>query len=79
MRSGADECLIRLAYAANDIEPIDIFYKMSGRGERQVPEFFSHPRMAALYPAAAIDATLAHGRHFLDETLRGNGSIEDRK
>jgi hypothetical protein len=62
-----------LAYAPNHIEPIDIFYEMSGRGERQSPEFFSHPRMAARYPAAAIGAALAEGRHFLDEKLRWNG------
>ena len=35
VRSGADECLVWLAYAPNHIEPIDIFYEMSGRGERQ--------------------------------------------
>ena len=37
VRSGADECLVRLAYAPNHIEPIDVFYKMSGWGERQRP------------------------------------------
>jgi S-adenosylmethionine synthetase len=77
VRSGADECLVRLAYAPNHIEPIDIFYEMSGRGERQNPEFFSHPKMAARYPATAIGAALAQGRHFFDETLRWNGCIED--
>ena len=30
VRSGADECLVRLAYH----EPIDVFDQMSGRGER---------------------------------------------
>jgi S-adenosylmethionine synthetase len=77
VQSGANECLIRLAYAPNHIEPIDIFYEMSGRGERQGPEFFSHPKMAARYPAAAIGAALAQGRHFFDETLRWNGCIEE--
>ena len=62
---------------ANHIEPIDVFYKMSGRGERQRFEFFSHPTMAARYPATVIGAELAQGRHFLDEQLRWNGSIED--
>jgi S-adenosylmethionine synthetase len=77
VRSGADECLVRLAYAPNHIEPIDIFYEMSGRGERQSPEFFSHPKMAVRYPATAIGAALAQGRHFVDEKLRWNGCIED--
>ena len=73
VRSGADECLVRLAYAPNHAGPIDIFYDMSGKGERQNPEFFSHPEMAARYPATAIGAALAQGRHFFDEALRWNG------
>ena len=44
VQSGADECLVRLAYAPNHAEPIDIFYEMSGRGERQKPEFFAIPK-----------------------------------
>jgi len=52
VQSGAHECLVRLSYAPNHIEPIDIFYRMSGKGERQSPEFFSHPKMAARYAAA---------------------------
>ena len=72
VRSGADECLVRLAYAPNHAEPLDIFYEMSGQGERQSPEFFSHPEMAARYPATAIGAALAQGRHFFDE----NTSVE---
>ena len=77
VRSGADECLVRLAYAPNHTEPMDIFYEMSGRGGRQSPEFFSHPKMAARYATDVIDATLAQGRHFVDETLRWNGCIKD--
>ena len=41
VRSGADECLVRLAYAPKHALPIDIFYDMSGKGERQSPEFLS--------------------------------------
>lgn len=73
VRPGAHDCLVRLAYAPNHIEPIDIFYEMSGRGERQSPEFFSHPKMAARYPATVIGAALAQGRHFLDAELPWNG------
>ena len=76
VRSGACERLVRLAYAPNHTEPMDIFYEMTGRGERQSPEFFSHPKMAERYPATAIGAALAQGRHFFDETLRWNGCIE---
>ena len=73
VRSGADECLVRLAYAPDHAGPLDIFYKMSGKRERQRPEFFSHPQMASRYPATTISAALAQGRHFLDETVRWNG------
>ena len=73
VQSGADECLVRLAYAPNHAVPIDVFYEMSGKGERQNPEFFSHHEMAARYPATAIGVALAQGRHFLDEALRWNG------
>ena len=73
VRSGADECLVRLAYAPNHAGPIDIFYDMSGKGERQNPEFFSHPEMASRYPATTISAALAQGRHFFDQSLRWNG------
>ena len=41
--------------------------------ERQSPEFFSHPNMAARYPATPIGAALAQGRHFVDVKLRWNG------
>jgi hypothetical protein len=71
VRSGADECLVRLAYAPNHIDPIDIFYEMSGRGERQNPEFFSHPKMAARYPATTIGAAMAQGRHFVERNFGG--------
>jgi hypothetical protein len=57
---------------SNRAEPLDIFYEMSGKGERQRPEFFNHPEMAARYPATAIGAALAQGRHFFD-ALRWNG------
>jgi S-adenosylmethionine synthetase len=30
-QSGADECLVRLAYAPNHAEPLDIFCNISGR------------------------------------------------
>ena len=72
VQSGADECLVRLAYTPNHAEPLDIFHEMIGRGERQQREFFSHPEMASRYPADAICSTLAQGRHFFDETLMWN-------
>ena len=42
VRSGAGECLVRLTYAPNIPEPLDICYEMRGRGERQDAQFFNH-------------------------------------
>ena len=77
VQSGADECLVRLAYAPNHAEPLDILYEMNGRGERQKREFFSHPEMPARYPANVIGPMLAQGRHFLDETLMWNAGSHE--
>lgn len=72
VQSGARDCLIRLAYAPNIPEPLDIYYELSGRGERQPAEFFNHEVMCARYDPAAISRKLAEGRHFYDPALPWN-------
>jgi S-adenosylmethionine synthetase len=80
IRSGAKECLVRLTYAPNVPEPLDVYYEMSGRGERQAAEFFHHEVMAGRYAPTAITRRIAEGRHFFDQTLPwnsgGNGNID---
>lgn len=76
--SGAKECLVRLTYAPNVPAPLDVYYEMTGRGERQGKDFFDHARMVARYPAAAITRRIAEGRHFFDRTLPwNNGGIQE--
>jgi hypothetical protein len=76
VQSGAKECLVRVAYAPNRDQPLDIDYAMEGRGERQTPEFFVHPEMVARYPASLITTDRARGLHFLDQRLPWNGGCE---
>jgi S-adenosylmethionine synthetase len=75
VQSGARECLVRLSYAPNVPEPLDIHYEMSGRGERQDMGFFDHDRMVERYPATVISRRLAEGRHFFDASLPWNSIL----
>lgn len=78
VQSGVKECLVRLAFAPNTHAPLDIHYEMSGRGERQRPEFFEHAAMTARCPAELIGAGLGQGAHFWDRTLPWNGIKVER-
>ena len=49
VKTGAQECLIRLAYAPNVTEPLDIAYEMTGRGHRMPSSFFEHGSMRQRY------------------------------
>jgi S-adenosylmethionine synthetase len=62
--SGATECLVRLAYAPNVPEPIDVAYEMVGRGERVAPAFFGHGEMRERYGTGIDYVALALGTHF---------------
>jgi len=70
--SGASECLVRLAYAPNQMEPLDVTYEMEGRGVRQEPRFFSHPEMLKRYSSYSIDAEIAKGLHFIKNSFPWN-------
>jgi hypothetical protein len=65
-RSGASECLVRLAWAPNRPEPLDVFYDMAGRGRREGAAFFHHGVFAERYDAGAITPQLAQGGDFYD-------------
>lgn len=69
VQSGAAECLVRVAYAPNRPEPLDLSYAVVGRGRREGTEFFAHPAMLARYPATLVTPDLARGLHFYDPTL----------
>jgi S-adenosylmethionine synthetase len=67
--SGASECLVRIAWAPNVPEPLDVFYDMTGRGTREPVIFFHHCKLAERYDSAAISRDLGQGGHFYDMTL----------
>jgi len=73
VKSGASECLVRLVYAPNIAQPIDVSYQMTGRGLRQDKSFFEHSEMVARYSEAMISPDMARGRHFFDDGLIWNG------
>ena len=75
VQSGAGECLVRVVYAPNIKQPIDVSYEMNGRGSRQTKSFFEHPEMVARYTGSAITREMAQGRHFFDEKLLWNGVL----
>ena len=73
VQSGARECLVRLAYAPNREEPLDIDYTMQGRGERQDAYFFRHDVMCDRYRGVVIDQAMAQGGHFFRPEYPWNG------
>ncbi len=78
VQGGAEECLVRVAYAPNMADPLEVSWEMTGRGERVPKEFFRHDAMIRRYGAAAIGPALACGRHFYDERLPWNrGGLGD--
>jgi S-adenosylmethionine synthetase len=73
VQSGAQECLVRLAYAPNTKQPLDISYEMVGNGRREGMEFFEHTKMVERYGASMIAGKMGQGRHFIDTGLPWNG------
>jgi S-adenosylmethionine synthetase len=51
VRTGAQDCLVRLAYGPNVAGPLDIAYEMTGRGHRMHASFFDHGSMRKRYHA----------------------------
>lgn len=72
VKSGAEECLVRVAYAPNVPDPLVVTYEMTGRGQRQFPNFFNHSAMTDRFSGALIRRDLAKGLHFYDSTLQWN-------
>ena len=47
VRTGVRECTVRLAYAPNRKEPMEVLLQMEGRGERMAQDFFNFDAMLA--------------------------------
>ncbi|HEY0840186.1 MAG TPA: methionine adenosyltransferase domain-containing protein [Vulgatibacter sp.] len=61
--TGASECLVKVAYAPNLDEPLDVAYEMSGRGARLPREWFSHERIRSRPTGIPFDSSLGSGGH----------------
>jgi S-adenosylmethionine synthetase len=72
VKSGVQECQVRLAYAPNQSDPLDISYEMTGRGHRMTADFFNHATMSQRYPGSLITRDLGMGTHFYDLDLPWN-------
>jgi S-adenosylmethionine synthetase len=72
VKSGAEECLVRVAYAPNVQNPLAVTYEMTGRGKRQPIEFFNHAAMTDRFSGKLIRRDLAKGLHFFDKTMPWN-------
>ena len=77
VQTGAGECLVRVMYAPNIKQPLDVSFEMTGRGNRQPKMFFDHAAMINRYSGPVIDRNLARGRHFFDDTLIWNNGYSD--
>jgi len=77
VQSGAGECLVRVMYAPNIKQPLDVSFEMTGRGNRQPKAFFDHAAMVARYAGPVIDSGIARGRHFFDDALTWNKGYAD--
>ena len=73
VKSGAQECLVRLCYAPNESLPLDVSFEMVGRGRRETEEFFDHEAMVERYQPRYISAELGIGKHFFLPNLPWNG------
>jgi S-adenosylmethionine synthetase len=72
VRTGAKECFLRLVYAPNSNQPLDVNWEMEGRGERQAKSFFDFDAMLGRIDSHAITAELGKGTHFWDANLPWN-------
>ena len=72
--SGAEDCLVRLAYAPNGARPLDIDYQMTGKGVRQAEDYFDHEKMAARYPGNLLSWDIGRGVHFFADDLPWNAT-----
>lgn len=75
--SGAEECLIRTAYAPNLSEPLEVVYEMTGRGERLPNEWFSHRSIVSRMEGWSDWVERGQGDHFSAEDAPWNGAERD--
>lgn len=62
--TGAQDCQIRLAYAPNRNEPLEVVWELTGRGERVPRRFFDFDRMLGRASAEVFKGDSGMGTHF---------------
>lgn len=72
VKTGAQTCCVRLAWAPNTPVPLDVSYEMERRGDRRAVEWFAHDALCERFDPVQITAALGRGRHFWDEALDWN-------
>ena len=72
VRTGAKECFLRLVYAPNANQPLDVNWEMEGRGERQIKSSFDFDAMLGRVDPHAITSELGKGTHFWDMNFPWN-------
>ena len=72
VRSGSKECTLRLVYAPNTNEPLDVNWEIDGRNDRLDKSFFNFDAMIDRLDPGAIKAELGKGTHFWDRNLPWN-------
>lgn len=70
--TGAATCLVRLAYAPNRNEPLEVIWEMDGRGDRLPRAFFDFDAMLGRMDVHAITGELGSGTHFWNPRLPWN-------
>jgi S-adenosylmethionine synthetase len=76
VQSGARECRVRLAYAPNDPNPLDVEYTMERPGMQQADEFWNHESICKRYRGVQVDYPMSRGGHFFDPRYPWNGLTE---
>ena len=64
--TGAEECLVRVAWAPNRPLPLDVSYQMEGSGARRPADWFEHEAMVARFSGGLDYRGLSQGAHFYD-------------
>ncbi|MEW6012557.1 MAG: methionine adenosyltransferase domain-containing protein [Elusimicrobiota bacterium] len=73
VKSGAGECLVRLAYAPNVNLPLNVLYEMKNEVKTEGIDFFDYRNMVKIYSPKHITSERAQGKYFFDLSLPWNG------
>ncbi|TVQ34694.1 MAG: hypothetical protein EA370_10255, partial [Wenzhouxiangella sp.] len=78
VRTGAGECLVQVTYAPNCDLPLDVNYRMEGRGERLGREFFGHESLVERSLGQAPFSINEASQHLRATPCKLETDVEDR-